>query len=79
DILFLYGNSVTRYFVVGKVRIAYFFLSSGSLARSFSSRMHPALNKFALENHFSDDSAVMEIYDIPNKRIIYRKAIIEKN
>lgn len=42
-------------------------------------KAYPALNKFALENHFSDDSAVMEIYDIPNKRIIYRKMIVEKN
>lgn len=42
-------------------------------------KVYPALNKFALENGLSDDSAVMEIYDIPNKKIIYRKMIVEKN
>ena len=42
-------------------------------------KVYPALNKFALENGFSEDSAVMEIYDIPNQKIIYRKAIVEKN
>lgn len=42
-------------------------------------KVYPALNKFALENGFSEDSAVMEIYDVPNKKIIYRKAIEEKN
>jgi hypothetical protein len=36
-------------------------------------KVYPALNKFALENGLSDDSAVMEIYDIPNKKIIYQK------
>lgn len=41
-------------------------------------KVYPALNRFALENGFSEDSAVMEIYDIPNHKIIYRKAIVEK-
>lgn len=38
-------------------------------------RVYPALNKFAEDNGFYEDSPVMEIYDIPNNRISYRKEI----
>jgi DNA gyrase inhibitor GyrI len=38
-------------------------------------KVYPALNKFAKENHYSLDTPVMEIYDVPNKKIIYRKMI----
>jgi hypothetical protein len=38
-------------------------------------KVYPALNQFAKKNGFKEDGATMEIYDIPNKRIIYRKAI----
>ncbi len=38
-------------------------------------RVYPLLNKFAMENNMNDTGAVTEIYDIPNKRILYRKEI----
>lgn len=40
-------------------------------------RVYPALNKFADINGY-DDSPVVEIYDIPNKKILYRKLMIKK-
>jgi hypothetical protein len=38
-------------------------------------KVYPALNKFTAENGYSEGGATMEIYDIPNQRIIYRKEI----
>lgn len=35
-------------------------------------KVYPALNKFSLENGFND-SPITEIYDVPNKKITYRK------
>jgi preprotein translocase subunit SecF len=40
-------------------------------------KVYPALEKYLKEQKYPD-SPVMEIYDIPNKKIIYRKEIIEK-
>lgn len=36
-------------------------------------KVYPLLKKIAVDNNYSGDSAVMEIWDIPNKKIIYRK------
>jgi len=41
-------------------------------------KVYPALNKFAKQNGFNEESAVMEIYDVPNKKILYRKEIIKQ-
>ena len=38
----------------------------------------PALNEYAKENNYDEDSPIMEIYDVPNKKILYRKEIIKK-
>lgn len=40
-------------------------------------KVYPSMNKFARENGFDEDGWVMEIYDIPNKKIVYRKVINE--
>ncbi len=40
-------------------------------------KVYPALNKYVNENNLDPSGAVMEIYDVPNKKIIYRKAISE--
>ena len=40
-------------------------------------KVYPALEKYLKEHRYSD-SPIMEIYDVPNKKIIYRKEIIEK-
>ncbi len=40
-------------------------------------KVYPALNKFVQKNNYKEDSPVMEIYDMPNKRILYRKLLIE--
>lgn len=36
-------------------------------------KVYPEINRFTKANNFSEDSPVMEIWDIPNKKIIYRK------
>ncbi len=39
-------------------------------------RVYPALNKFSQENGYKD-SPITEIYDVPNKKIIYRKEALK--
>jgi len=41
-------------------------------------KVYPAMEKFAKENGYEMDGAVMEIYDVPNKKILYRKEIKKK-
>lgn len=36
-------------------------------------KVYPAFEKFAIDNNIGDEGEVMEIYDIPKKKIIYRK------
>lgn len=38
-------------------------------------KVYPELNRYARENGFSEESPVMEIWDVPNKKILYRKEI----
>lgn len=40
-------------------------------------KVYPALDKYVKENGFYDKVSVMEIYDVPNKKIIYRKKAIK--
>ena len=40
-------------------------------------KVYPALNKFAKQNGFNEESAVMETYNIPNNKILYRKELKE--
>jgi hypothetical protein len=42
-------------------------------------KVYPALSKFAEQSGFEADSPVMEIYDVPNKVIVYRKKLIKRN
>lgn len=42
-------------------------------------KVYPAINQFAQQNGFEEDTPVMEIYDVPGKKIEYRKAIVRKN
>jgi hypothetical protein len=39
-------------------------------------KVYPAIEKFVEENGYKKEGAVMEIYDVPNKKIVYRKEII---
>jgi len=41
-------------------------------------KVYPAMNKYIKVNRLSEKGAVMEIYDMPNKKILYRKEIAEK-
>ena len=41
-------------------------------------KVYPSIEKFVKEKGYNNDGAVMEIYDVPNKKIIYRKEIKEK-
>ena len=38
-------------------------------------KVYPAMNRFAWENGFDEDGWVMEIYDIPGRKIVFRKSI----
>jgi len=54
------------------------FPYKGKISVFFSiMKVYPALQKYAKENNLQEDSPVTEIYDIPNKRILYRKEIIK--
>lgn len=39
------------------------------------SKVYPAMNEYLKANNLENDNPIMEIYDIPNKKIYYRKAI----
>jgi hypothetical protein len=41
-------------------------------------KVPPALNKYAKLNGYKEDSPVMEIYDVPNNKISYRKELIKE-
>lgn len=54
------------------------FPSKGKLSILFGlMKVYPAIEKFVKENHYKQEGFVMEIYDVPNKKIVYRKEIIE--
>ncbi len=38
-------------------------------------KVYPALNRYIRENNLDEDGFVMEIYDVPGKKIIYRKQL----
>lgn len=38
-------------------------------------KVYPAMNEYLKANNLNNDSPIMEIYDVPNKKIYYRKAI----
>jgi hypothetical protein len=40
-------------------------------------KVYPALEKYTKENGYAG-GAIMEIYDVPNKKIIYRQELLEK-
>ena len=40
-------------------------------------KVYPKMGKYISENGF-EDGPIMEIYDVPNKKIIYRKFLIKK-
>lgn len=42
-------------------------------------KIYPKLNKFSEKNWYLEDTTVIEIYDIPNSKIIYRKEAIKKD
>jgi predicted transcriptional regulator YdeE len=39
-------------------------------------KVYPSLEKFVKEKGYNNDGAVMEIYDVPNRKILYRKEIV---
>ena len=41
-------------------------------------KVYPALSQYMEENGYSDKVPIMEIYDTPNKKIIYRAAALQK-
>lgn len=41
-------------------------------------KVYPMIDKYIKEHGISDKGAIMEIYDVPNKKIIYRKEIVKE-
>ena len=41
-------------------------------------KVYPAMNRFVKENGFDEDGWVMEIYDMPGKKIVYRKEMVKR-
>ncbi|WP_161991906.1 GyrI-like domain-containing protein [Flagellimonas algicola] len=56
---------VTEFPIKGKLAVIFGIL-----------KVYPAMDKFVKENGYAAKGAVMEIYDVPNKTILYRKEII---
>ncbi len=38
-------------------------------------KVYPAMNKYVKENGFDEEGAIMEIYDTPGKKIVYRRLL----
>lgn len=38
-------------------------------------KVYPALSEYVEQNGYRSDTPVIEIYDVPNKKIVYRKAV----
>lgn len=54
------------------------FPSKGKLSILFGiMKVYPAIEKYVEINGYKNEGSVMEIYDVPNKKIVYRKEIIE--
>lgn len=54
------------------------FPSKGKLSILFGlMKVYPAIEKFVEENGCLKEGPIMEIYDVPNKKIVYRKEFIE--
>ncbi|MEI8273291.1 MAG: GyrI-like domain-containing protein [Paludibacter sp.] len=41
-------------------------------------KVYPALMKFVKDNNFDEKGPIMEIYDMPNHKILYRKEAVKK-
>ena len=55
------------------------FPYKGKMSVIFSiMKVYPALRKYAKQNGYDEESSVMEMYDVPNKKIFYRKEIIKE-
>ncbi len=39
-------------------------------------RVYPAINQYTREQNLSEEGFVMEIYDVPGKKIVYRKQVL---
>jgi hypothetical protein len=52
------------------------FPYKGKMSVIFSlMKVYPALSKFCTMNGFNEEGAIIEIYDIPHKKVFYRKEI----
>lgn len=42
-------------------------------------KVYPQLENYVKENNYQPDTPVMEIWDVPNKKIIYRKKLVKSS
>jgi DNA gyrase inhibitor GyrI len=55
------------------------FPYKGKFSIIFSiAKVYPSLNKFAKANGYDENTPVMEIYDVPSGKILYRKELVQK-
>ncbi len=53
------------------------FPGKGKLSIFFGiMKVYPAIEKFVEKNGYKQEGPIMEIYDVPNKKIVYRKEIV---
>ena len=71
----LEGNFKIKTYPKGNYIVAE-FPNKGRLSVIFGiMKVYPALNKFVKEKGYDEEGAIMEIYDTPGKKIIYRKEL----
>ncbi len=71
----LEGNFKIKTYPKGKYVVAE-FPYKGKLSVIFGiMKVYPALNKYVKEKGYDEEGAIMEIYDTPGKKIVYRKGI----
>lgn len=71
----LEGKFKIKTYPKGKYIVAE-FPYKGKLSVMFGiMKVYPAMNKFVKEKGFNEEGAIMEIYDTPGKKIVYRKQI----
>lgn len=71
----LEGNFKIKTYPKGKYVVAE-FPYKGKLSVIFGiMKVYPALNKYIKANGLNEEGAIMEIYDTPGKKIIYRKEL----
>lgn len=66
-----------RQYPKGDYLIAEFPFKGGPSVFLGIMKVYPMINSYVEKNEYEVDSPVMEIWDVPNKKIVYRKTLIK--